>query len=92
MGPDTGGQPVLGPDTGGQPSVDSDRQDSIQGGPPQVIGDVTLVTGDTSEGYVAGMDTCPVRLSPDGTEGMSHPSTLQVRGHLRQCVAWSSVA
>ena len=82
MGPDTGGQPVLGPD----------RQDRIQGGPPQVIGNVTLVTGDTSEGYVAGMDTCPVTLSPVRTEGMSHPSTLQVRCHLGEFVAWVSVA
>ncbi|KAK2190131.1 hypothetical protein NP493_86g03025 [Ridgeia piscesae] len=74
---DISGQSVVGPDTGGQPVLGPDRQDRIQGGPTQVIGDVTLVTGDTSKGYVAGMDTCPVTLSPVRTEGMSHPSTLQ---------------
>ncbi|KAI0212076.1 Golgi-specific brefeldin A-resistance guanine nucleotide exchange factor 1 [Lamellibrachia satsuma] len=78
LGPDTSGQPsiqpgtsaqlVVGPETSGQSSLESDTQDTVQSGTPQVIDDVT---GDTNQGYVAGMDTCPVTLATDRTEGIS---------------------
>ena len=58
LGPDTSAQLVVGPETNGQSSLESDTQDTVQSGTPQ--GDMTLVTGDTNQGYVADMsgDTC----------------------------------